>query len=682
MSVARYTARNAFLGLVVALPVTVALFFEWDVLIPLVERYASASLGRPVHVGHLAVELAQQPRVIAERITLANPDDFPPDSTMASIERLAVRVDVMKLLNGDIDLPEIVVDRPVARLEPGKSGRRNWEGLGAPSTPAPPPSEPSAAPRIGQLVINDGVVRLKEPRLKADLELNLRTAPGLQGGSPRVLVDGKGSYAGVPTKIAGEAGSLLSLQEQHVRYPVSFRWEVGPTRVKLTGTVDDPVRFNGLQGTLEMSGPDLAALYPLTGIPIPPSPPYALNGRVAFANNVVRFHDFHGTLGSSDLNGDLKVDIGGDKPRLEGELSSKQIVFADLAGFVGGAPGKADAPNATQERKAAAAADKASAQSLPDTPISLEKLNAIDARVRYRGQRVQADYLPLDDLTAELELQDGRLRMRPLGFGIGQGAIQLQLDIDGRAKPVRVAADAEFRNIDLKRVMAQTKLFEGAGTIGGRATLRGSGNSVARIVANGDGSLAVVMSGGEISALLIEIAGLDITETLGFATGVKTKDKNTHNIRCMVVDADLKQGVLATKALVFDTTDTNLLGRAKIDFHNEALDARIEPHPKDMSIMTFRTPINVGGTLKHPTVRPDPVWTGGRVAASIALGVLFTPLAALIPTIDLGLGKDSDCGALIADARAAASSPPPPKVAKRAVSPPANAKSGQSTARP
>jgi uncharacterized protein involved in outer membrane biogenesis len=666
-SAVRYIARNAALGLLVALPVAVALFFEWDVLIPLVERYASASLGRPVHIGHLRVELAQRPRIVAERITLANPDDFPADSTMASIDRLAVRLDVMKLLKGEIDLPEIVVDRPVARLEPGKSGRRNWQGLGGSKSAAA--SEPGAPPRIGQLIINDGAVRLKDPRLKADLDLKLRTAPGAKGGPPRVLVEGKGSYAGAPTKIAGEAGSLLSLQESHVRYPVNFRWDVGPTHIKLNGTVDDPLRFNGLQGTLEMTGPDLAQLYPLTGIPIPPSPPYALNGRVAFANNVVRFHDFHGTLGSSDLNGDLKVDISSDKPRLEGDLSSQRIAFADLAGFVGGTPGKPDAPNATAERKAAAAADKANPKSLPDTPISLEKLNAMDARVRYHGRQVQADYLPLDDLAAELDLQNGRLRMRPLSFGIGQGTIKLMLDIDGRAKPVRVDADAEFRNLDLKRVMAQTKVFEGAGTVGGRVRLRGTGQSVAQVVASGDGGLTVVMSGGEISALLIELAGMDVVESLGFATGIKRKPENTHNIRCMVVDGDLKQGVLATKTLVFDTTDTNIDGKASIDFHNEGLTARVVPHPKDMSILTFRTPINVKGTLKHPTITPDPIWTGGRIAASVLLGVLATPLAALIPTIDLGLGEDSDCGALIADARAAAA--PPAQAAAKPVAKPA-----------
>ncbi len=665
MSVARYTARNAALGLLIALPVATVLFFDWDALLPVVESMASTRMGRPIHIGHLAVELAQQPRIVLERIAVDNPDGFPAGSTMASVERLAIRVDIMKLFEGTIDLPEIVIDRPVARLEPGKSGRRNWEGLGAPTPSDATPPQAAAAPRIGQLVINDGAVRFKDPRLKADLELKLRTASEPKGKPPRVLVEGKGSYAGAPTRIAGEAGSLLSLEEAHVRYPVSLRWDVGPTHVKLDGTVDDPLHFEGLQGTLEMTGPDLAQLYPLTGIPIPPSPPFALNGRVAFADNVVRFHNFHGTLGSSDLGGDLKVDISGVKPRLEGELASQRIVFADLAGFVGGTPGKADAPNATAERKAAAVADKGDPHSLPDTPISLEKLNAIDAHVRYRGHRVQADYLPLDELTAELDLKDGRLRMQPLSFGVGAGTIRMMLDIDGRATPMRVDADTEFRNIDLKRVMAQTKVFEGAGTIGGRARLSGSGASVARIVANGDGGLTVVMSGGEISALLIELAGLDVTESLGFATGIKRKPENTHNIRCMVVDASLKRGVLASNTLVFDTTDTNIIGQASVDFHNEALSARLEPHTKDMSILTFRTPLNVRGTLKHPSITPDPVWTGGRVAASIALGVLFTPLAALIPTIDLGLGKDSDCGALIGEARAAAAAPPKAQTARR-----------------
>jgi hypothetical protein len=40
-----------------------------------------------------------------------------------------------------------------------------------------------------------------------------------------------------------------------------------------------------------------------------------------------------------------------------------------------------------------------------------------------------------------------------------------------------------------------------------------------------------------------------------------------------------------------------------------------------------------------------------RVGAAVVLGVLATPLAALIPLIETGPGEDSDCKALIASVK-------------------------------
>ena len=44
---------------------------------------------------------------------------------------------------------------------------------------------------------------------------------------------------------------------------------------------------------------------------------------------------------------------------------------------------------------------------------------------------------------------------------------------------------------------------------------------------------------------------------------------------------------------------------------------------------------------------PKPGPLVARVGAAAVLGVLLTPLGALIPTIQLGLGKDTDCGRLV-----------------------------------
>lgn len=642
-----------FAGLVVL--IVAALLFDWNWLRPMAEARMSAALGRTVSIGHLGVRLSRAPLVTLDRIAVANPPDFPPDSHLGEIDRLSFRIDLAKLLRGSVVIPELTIDHPVSRLERNPAGKPNWKlaGVGDGASSSPPP-------QIGQLTINDGHAHLNDPMLKSNVEMAIRTETGSDGVS-QIVVQGKGTYAGAPTTINLRGGSLLSLRQADVRYPIDLRWDVGPTHILLKGAVDDPASFAGLDGMLDMRGGDLAQLYPLLGLAMPPSPPYRLKGKIAYAKRVVHFKDFAGTLGSSDLSGNLSVDTSGRKPRLDADLVSRKIVLADLAGFVGGTPGKADAPNATPQRKAAAEQDKASDRSLPTRRIDLEKLNAMNAHVTYRGKRIEADYLPLDDLTADLTLEDGRLRLPKLAFGVGKGTVALKVDIDSHANPPPVSVTADFRHLDLQRIMQKTKTFEGVGTIGGHADVVSRGSSVAEIMANGNGGITLVMSGGEISALLMEIAGLEVADALGVAA---TDKSAKFTIRCMVADSGLQTGIATIKTLVFDTTDTTLIGTGAIDFRDESLKMKVQAHPKDPSILTFHTPVDVGGTLKHPTVIPDPAVTSGRVAAMVGLGILLPGVGALIPTIELGLGKDSDCAGLIAAAKSAG---PPPGEQKAAV---------------
>lgn len=656
-------------GVVVVIAIVL---FDWNWFKPLAEARASAALGRPVSIGNLDVKLSRVPLIVLDRITVKNPEAFAADSQMAEIERISVRVELGKLLRGQVSLPELIIDKPIARLEPGPDGKPNWKladrGGSGDGTP----------PEIHQLTINDGEISFRDPELKADVKLGIQTEVDPKGGPSKIVVSGRGKYSDAPTRVELRAGSLLSLQAEDVRYPISLQWEVGSTRIKLDGTVHNPANFAGLDGTLDLKGPDLEDLYPLIGIPLPPSPPYHLNGKITYADRQVGFQDFKGTLGSSDLSGTLSVDIRGERPRLEGDLVSQKVLLADLAGFIGGTPGRdpsearkaqakpqrtaanppAEAPKRARER----AREQQQARALPNRPIDLQKLNAADVNVRYRGKRVEVDYLPLDNIDAKLNLENGRFRLQPLNFGIGKGTMAMNVDIDGRAAPPKVAVDAEFRNVDLNRIMRQTKMFEGQGLVGGRAKVTGTGSSVAEVLGRGNGGIAMAMTGGSMSSMLTELTGIDLGEALGLKVADPARQ---YAIRCMVVDAALDQGVLRSKSVVIDTTDTIIVGGGTINFQEESLHLRLEPHPKDVSILTFRTPFDITGTLKHPQVRPDMVMTGGRIAAMIGLGIVATPLAALIPTIEMGLGEDSDCKALIAQVKGEQGKPKPSAVPTR-----------------
>jgi len=114
-------------------------------------------------------------------------------------------------------------------------------------------------------------------------------------------------------------------------------------------------------------------------------------------------------------------------------------------------------------------------------------------------------------------------------------------------------------------------------------------------------------------------------------------------IRCAFGDFAVKDGVMTTRALAFDTTDTLIVGDGSISLRDETFDLRLRPRPKDRSLFSFRSPLLVRGTFKDPAFHPDMGRVGLRAALAVSLGTIAPP-AALLATLELGPGKDVPCG--------------------------------------
>lgn len=102
-----------------------------------------------------------------------------------------------------------------------------------------------------------------------------------------------------------------------------------------------------------------------------------------------------------------------------------------------------------------------------------------------------------------------------------------------------------------------------------------------------------------------------------------------------------------------------LFGEGTANFAGEKLDLRLVSKPKGKSLISLRGPIVVGGTFGQPAVRPDVKQISARGVAATALAVVATPLAAVIPFIQVGGGKDQECGQLVQTARHAIEQPQP-----------------------
>lgn len=641
-------ARGVLL-LALALVLGLLLLWDWNWFRPLVERQASAALGRQVTLQHFDIELSRHPLIRADGIVIANPDDFPADSRFGSIDSLAIRIDAWRMLRGEILLQEIEVRRPVGDLRPGPSGAPNWKFSFAEDDE----DKPGKPVQIGSLRISDGRIQVLEPAFKADFVLDIRTEESA-AAEPSIRVDIDGRYAGEPITGRFIGGSVLSLREADRPYPVDLEAANGPTQVSLKGTLQNPLAFAGARLKLQLKGPSLDALYPLTGVPLPATAPYQLQGQLDYTRQRVRFRDFSGVVGGSDLSGDLEVDLSGPKRLVVANMKSKKVVLADLAGFIGAAPGKGDAAGETAEQKKQRAKENASARVIPDTPINLPKIRAADLDIRYRGERIESGDLPLDELEAHLVVRDGQLSLKPLNFRVGDGRIVSNIVLDGREDRVHALADIDFRRLDLKRLMRDAGPFEGTGRIGGAARIDTQGNSLAEMLGQGDGELKLFMNGGELSALLVNLAGLEFGKALLSLLGLPSETQ----VRCLISDFELEKGLLQTRMLLLDTGEANVIGKGDINLREETLDYRISTQPKRIGLASLSAPINIRGTFKEPSIRPDLGALAVRGGAAAALGVFLTPLAALIPTLELGMGEDNDCRAMVQQVRNAANAAP------------------------
>ncbi len=628
---------------VAALAAIFAIFlalFDWNLLRGYIGEKVTEKTGREFTInGDLDVNFWPfPPRIHAEQLRLANAE-WGTGKTMLDVQQLDFSISLLSLLSGDIVLPEVSLAGSQILLEKSADGKRNWILDWEQDADDKPP-------RIDRLMVDKGTLIFRDPAIKTDVTVAVSPASTrLDVRDAGVKFSAHGHFKGMPLKAEGQGGKVLSLFDNQTPYPLQGDIQIGATRASVDGTITGLSTFAAVNMQLDLRGDDLAALFPIISIPLPPSPPYKIAGRLIRKDDTWQLNKFSGKVGDSDLAGDFNVDVGGTKPFVRADLVSRKLDLDDLGGFIGAPPqtGAGETASAAQKKTA----EKLASQSrvLPDTEIKLDRLRAINADVKLTAKSITGRKLPLDDLKAHMKLENGKVTLQPLNFGVAGGNVISNIVLNTDSDPPQAQADITFKKMSLNKLFPTVKLTgTSIGLIGGKAKFTGSGNSVAKLLATADGRAGFSMSGGQISNLLLEIVGMDGAEIIKFLFG---GDK-TVMVRCMVADFKVTNGLMTTELFVLDTSDTNISGDGSINLKNESIHLTLRPLPKDVSFLSVRSPLFAGGTFKNPTFAPDMKRIAARSGAAILLGTLLTPLAALIPLIETGPGKDSDCGELLA----------------------------------
>ncbi len=626
----------------VLVAILVAFLFPWKLnfLRGTIAEKVQQGTGRSFAIdGDIWLYWLQGPRVTIDGLKLGNPD-WASTPQMVSVDHVDSTISLGNLLRKRFVLPKLSVDKPVVHLEESPDGKRNWYF-------DKQQSDSSTSVVIRELAMNDGHVAYVAKAKDTDVQVDLATITGAQvdtkggGTTGGVGAKAKGKWNGLPLTVDASAGDVLKLQQADVPYPFDVKASIGATRVTAKGTVTGLAALKAADLRVSVAGKNLDEWYRIVGVGLPSTPPYDSAGHVVIADGKYRYDDFTGHMGSSDMAGSVAFEKREARPFVSGTLVSKQLDLADFQPMIGKTPSPDSAP-VKGERAAPVRKDRL----LPQQNFSTEKWNTLDADVKLIAKSIKnAGSIPFDNLEMHAKMNDRVLSFEPLKFGFADGTMGGNLRFDGGAKPIAAKVDAKFADLQLGRL--QPKLTESSkhalGRLNGAIALDGRGDSIAAMMGGANGSVQIAMGRGELSSLLLELAGLQGPQIVRYLLG----DQNA-KINCALIDTTITKGDLWTKESLIDTELNVVQIAGNANFADETLDIDVRPLPKHKSIVVLRTPFHVAGTFADPKINPDYGTLALRGGGAIGLGLL-NPLLALLPLIETGPGEDSACADLLAN---------------------------------
>ena len=451
----------------------------------------------------------------------------------------------------------------------------------------------------------------------------------------------KGRSGKAPLQGQGMVGNVLHIQNTGQSLPLQLQASAGDTRLSLEGMLHDPLHLGGLDVQLDLASSSLQQLSQLTGLNLPATPAFQVKGQLqgGLAPHRAQWtlQAFSGQVGSGDIGGDLHYSSGTERPQIKGALHSRQLHLVDF-----GALAATSAPAKGKARPRILV--------LPQTSLPIERWRHADADISLAADTViRKDAPALEQLNMTVKLDNGMMRIDPLSFNLAGGSMSMPLVVDAQRTPVRAEVHAKAQGVKLAAFLPATERSrKNLGALDGSIQLAGTGDSVAAMLGNANGSAKLYVSSGTISKQVLDMAAMN----LGSIVVARFFGANKEvPIRCMAADFQVKNGVAHASLMRLSAADAYIDGSGTIDLRREQVQLQLKPMSTDWKLFTLRSPLLVSGPLAHPQVQLQSSGLLARAGAALAAVVAAPAALAVLPLTAAPVDDPTDCARLQAAAR-------------------------------
>jgi len=610
------------------------------------ERFLTSRLERPVKVGGdfqlyfapLTIKFRAEKMAIANTNWASRPDFFRADLIDSRIAPLSLlfgekyRVRWLELRNAAAD------------LEWSRDGKSNTWTFGDPDKKG----EPLNLPLIRRALLAGTTLRYRDPRMQFATDIGFETVKAQDTRfASDVRFSGTGTMRERPFTLRG---GLLSPNETVTggKNSLALHAEAGATVLEVSGTLPGATEIEGADLRLITHGPNLALLFDFLGAAIPETRSYRFTSALTKKGGEWRFTHLKGRFGDSDLGGRMTASLPNNRLLLKADLATQTLDIVDIGPFIGYDPRKLEAKGAAGAIETVGGAPRI----LPDAPLRVEALRNFDANLAYKVRRIRAEHVPISNIGLTLALERSLLTLSPLTFDMSGGHLSSDISINARGRPVRTSYDIRLSPTPMGKLLARWGVEESgtSGTIKARAQMTGLGDTLHDSLSNSNGRIAVILPAGSMWTRNIQLSELDIGT---FVTKMFSgKLKKPVQINCGLIAFTVRNGVAAADPIVIDTDKNVLLGRGGFSFRNESLDLAFRADGKKFSLFSGQSPVGLDGYFAKPhidVISPQLIARGGVGAA---LGIVASPLAAVLAFVDIGDAKSAACGPILSGATA------------------------------
>ncbi len=548
---------------------------------------------------------------------------------MITVGEFSAEVALLPLVFGNLQINRLVLRDANILIETDSKGRSNLDFAGAEQEQQASEGS-SSLPQINDISVENALLTVIDGTQGTTNKIEIkRLSAKAQSLSSPLVID----LAAIATleeqaiefDAEGQLGAPKSLLDGGEPFALDLTVTGLGLTAKIKGVVTDLANAKGLDLQFEVAGADLQGVTPLTGGGIPSAGPVALTTSIKGDADNAMLDNISLAIGGSDLVGSATIDVRGKRPSVGGTLVSEQIDLTELL------PAEENPPETDGETAKPNASDKV----FPADQLPLDLLRSFDAKVDIAVAKLILPGVTLAETKSVLALDNGALALKPVSATLAGSAVTGSISVDTRGGPASVSIDMSAPQLDLGELLrefADLDQLRGGGAAS--VSLRGSGRSVAEIMAGLNGHTRLLMNQGEMkNDFLGTISGL--SQTVGEAFG----KKEWITVECIASDFEINNGIANSRVNVINTELLLITAEGKVDLGQEKPDIKVSPSPKGIDL-SLAVPVNVGGSLANPTVTPDTLATAKKIGG--ILGAIAFPPAAVIGLVELG-SNDNSC---------------------------------------